>query len=224
MSDPEATSGLLDQHQLAKALGVTPRRVRQMMNRGMPASGTPGKYRFELAFCRDWVARELLDHHGGAREGAGRKKRGRGGAQSAPDDSSRADPPRGGKNQSGPPRSALDEAIAGGMLLERPEDIRALLGKVSAREAATIRSMVASMRQLHDLQVEQGKYVQVAEIEARVARMVGEAASMMEDATKRAADAIAAGMNVDARARASIEESIRAEFARVRDTLAGRKV
>lgn len=216
---PDTTSGLLDQHQLAKALGVTPRRVRQMMNDGMTAIGEPGKYRFELAFCRDWMARNVLDHHGGKRPGAGRRPRGgRGGnrAEGTPD------------GQTTPTTLAthatpLERAIADGLVLERPEDIRALLGKVSAREAATIRSMVASMRHLHELQVEQAKYVLVSDVEARVSRMVTEAASMMEDASRRAADTIAAGMKVDAKARASIEESIRAEFARVRDTLAVRK-
>ena len=215
---PDTTSGLLDQHQIAKALGVTPRRVRQMMNDGMTAIGEPGKYRFELAFCRDWMARNVLDHHGGKRPGAGRPKGGRGVDRSQGTPSAKTKPPPVATNA-----TALDRAIAEGLVLERPEDIRALLGKVSAREAATIRSMVASMRQLHDLQVEQGKYVLVSEIEAATARMVSDAASMMDEATRRAADTIAAGMKVDAKARASIEESIRAEFARVRDTLAGRK-
>lgn len=223
MSEAHDQSGLLDQHQLAKVLGVTPRRVRQMRREGMSASGGPGHYRFEEAFCRRWMEQWLLDHHGGKREGAGRKKSGTI-AQTAQSPGLNA-PDHTGENGSGRGggRSALDDAIAGGLVLERPEDIRALLGKVSAREAATIRSMVASMRQLHDLQVEQAKYVLVSDVEARLARMVGEAASMMEDATRRAADAIAAATNVDARARASIEESIRAELARVRDTLAGRK-
>lgn len=206
-------SGLLDQHQLAKALSVTPRRVRQMMARGMPCTGEPGAFRFELSFCQDWMARELLDHHGGKREGAGRKKSG---ATAQTAQAVVAGP-------AAPSKSALDEAIARGLVLERPEDIRNLLGKVSAREAATIRSMVASMRQLHDLQVEQGKYVLVSDIEAEVSRMVTEAASMMEDATRRASDAIAAALNVDAKARASIENSIGAELARVREALAGRK-
>jgi hypothetical protein len=191
-----------------------------MMHEGMPASGGPGAYRFELAFCRRWMERWLLDHHGGTRAGAGRKNSGLS-AQSPEVDAT--EHPGAHENGRGGGRSALDEAIAGGLVLERPEDIRALLGKVSAREAATIRSMVASMRQLHDLQVEQAKYVLVSDVEARLARMVGEAASMMEDATRRAADAIAAAANVDAGARASIEESIRAELARVRDTLAERK-
>jgi len=215
------TSGLMDTAQLAKALGVTPRRVRQMAEMGMPCTGSrPGEYRYELPFCRLWMERHLLDHHGGRRPGAGRPAR-NGAAAKAGESQARETPPTGPTIEAVP--TALETAIAGGLVLERPEDIKALLGKVSAREAATIRSMVASMRQLHDLQVEQGKYVMVAEVESRVARMVTDAASMMEDATRRASDAIAAKFGHDAPSRASIESLIRDELARVREALAGRK-
>lgn len=221
MSDVPDPSGLLDQHQLARELGVTPRRVRQMRREGMSAVGGPGKYRFELSFCQRWMEQWLLDHHGGKREGAGRKKRGQDGEPAA-DDSSRSDPPKGGKNQSGAPMSALDRAIAGGMVLERPEDIRALLGKVSAREAATIRSMVASMRQLHDLQVEQRKYVLVSDVEAAWKRLVQDAVSLMDDAAKRAADLVASRLKIGAAERAAIQSTMAGELGRVRDTLAER--
>lgn len=213
-------SSMLDTAQLAKALGVTPRRVRQMAMMGMPCTGTkPGEYRYELPFCRIWMDRHLLDHHGGRRPGAGRPGR-NGTTAKAGTDPTRETPPTAPTIES--PPTALETAIAGGLVLERPEDIKALLGKVSAREAATIRSMVASMRQLHDLQVEQGKYVMVAEVESRVARMVTDAASMMEDATRRAADAVASKFGHDAPSRASIEGMIRDELARVREALAGR--
>lgn len=216
MNAAPTRSGLMDTAQLAKALGVTPRRVRQMAGMGMPCTGSrPGEYRYELPFCRLWMERHLLDHHGGRRPGAGRPARNGAAAKAG------ETPPTGPTIES--PPTALETAIAGGLVLERPEDIKALLGKVSAREAATIRSMVASMRQLHDLQVEQGKYVMVAEVESRVARMVTDAASMMEDATRRASDAIAAKFGHDAPSRASIESLIRDELARVREALAGRK-
>lgn len=215
MSDTASTSdatwvGVRD---LCAYLGVSKQRVSEMIKLGMrDFRVVKGKRLFNREACRMWQSRHLSPLHGGTRGGSGSKRRDGSGpaAVSAP-------------VQAPPAGPSVEEMLrdAGGELTASA--IMEMARHASARQAATIRQMVAAAIQAHELEVRQRRYVAATDVEAAWKRLVQEAVSLMDDASKRAADLVASRLKVGAAERATIQSTMAGELARVRDTLAGRK-
>lgn len=157
-----------------------------------------------------WQSRHLSPLHGGTRAGSGSKRR------DGSEPAAVAAPIR--APDAGP---SVEEMLrdAGGELTASA--IMEMARHASARQAATIRQMVSAAIQAHELEVRQRKYVLVSDVEAAWKRLVQDAVSLMDDASKRSADLVASRLKVGAAERAAIQSTMAGELGRVRDTLAG---
>lgn len=213
MSDPASTSDVtwVGVRDLCAYLGVSKQRVSEMIKQGMSDFHVvKGKRRFNREACRMWQSRHLSPLHGGTRAGSGSKRR------DGSEPAAVAAPIR--APDAGP---SVEEMLrdAGGELTASA--IMEMARHASARQAATIRQMVSAAIQAHELEVRQRKYVLVSDVEAAWKRLVQDAVSLMDDASKRSADLVASRLKVGAAERAAIQSTMAGELGRVRDTLAG---
>jgi len=196
--------------ELCAYLNVSRQRVSDMIKDGMKDYRVEKHKRmFNREACRMWMQRHVSPLHGGKRHGAGSKRR------------DGSDPVAADVAPALPVGPSVDEMLreAGGELTASA--IMEMARHASARQAATIRQMVAAAIQAHELEVRQRRYVAAADVEAAWKRLVQEAVSLMDDASKRAADLVASRLKVGAAERATIQSTMAGELARVRDTLAG---
>lgn len=205
---------------LAAAVGISRQQVHVYAKEGMPHRVVGRRMLFDVDRCIAWIENARHPSHGGVRAGAGRPRGKQGRARSPDVDSHGQD--GADVHDAAPPARAevdLDTLVQG----TNREDRAALATKVTVRQAIAYHKWVAAMTAEHDLAVRQGKFVSAKDVEHSWRRMATDAASVMDDAARRAADEIATQLALTPEQRAKVEAVFVAEISRAKESLAGRK-